>query len=292
MKLTVLVDNNTFIDEYYFAEPAVCYYIEDTSADGTTRKILFDTGYTDIFMKNAELMGIDLADVSTIVLSHGHDDHTRGLQYFCERFDSEKVTLLAHPDAIKPKYMDNLPIGVPFSPETLALRYKLSLSKEPVALTEKLVFLGEIPEVYAFEKRAGMGTIQDACARETGDAVPADKIHDLVASERADLLFDDTALAYRSERGLFIITGCSHSGICNIIEHAKKVCGDDRIVGVIGGFHLFGVTPRLTETIRYFSENRIAELYPCHCVDFRARAEIDKTIPIHEVGVGMRLELV
>ena len=57
MKLTVLVDNNTYIDQYYLGEPAFCCLLE---AEG--KKILFDTGYSDIFLKNAEKMGIDLRD--------------------------------------------------------------------------------------------------------------------------------------------------------------------------------------------------------------------------------------
>lgn len=55
MKLTVLVDNNTYIDEYYLGEPAVSYYIEDGDA-----KILLDCGYSDVFIKNAINMSLDL----------------------------------------------------------------------------------------------------------------------------------------------------------------------------------------------------------------------------------------
>ena len=58
MKLQVLVDNNTFIDCYYLGEPGASYYIEDGSA-----KILFDTGYSNIFIKNAQDMGIDLGEM-------------------------------------------------------------------------------------------------------------------------------------------------------------------------------------------------------------------------------------
>ena len=71
MKLTVLEDNNTYIDMYYLGEPAVSYYIED----GNDR-ILFDVGYSDAFMINAKKMGIDLDKVNKLVISHGHDDHT------------------------------------------------------------------------------------------------------------------------------------------------------------------------------------------------------------------------
>lgn len=268
MRLTVLTENNTYIDKYYIGEPGLCYYIEDGD-----EKILLDTGYSDVFIKNAKLMSIDLNEVSTIVLSHGHDDHTRGLKFFCEDFDSKKVRLIAHPYALAPKFIRGQAAGMPYSGEELSQRFKLELSREPISITDDLIFLGEIPGSNEFEARKPMGVMRD----ESG--------------EHGDLLFDDTALVYKSEKGLFVITGCSHSGICNIIEHAKKVCGDDRILGVLGGFHLFEVTPRLTETICYFKENTIEELYPCHCVDFRAKAEIDKTIPIHEVGVGMTLEL-
>ncbi|MDY5913148.1 MAG: MBL fold metallo-hydrolase, partial [Inconstantimicrobium porci] len=74
MDLTVLVDNNTYIDQYYLGEPAVSYYIEDKNT-----KILFDTGYSDIFIRNAEKMNIDLKKLDKIAISHGHNDHTLGL---------------------------------------------------------------------------------------------------------------------------------------------------------------------------------------------------------------------
>lgn len=73
-------------------------------------------------------------------------------------------------------------------------------------------------------------------------------------------MLDDTAIAYKSENGIYIITGCSHSGICNIIEHAKKVCNDNRVLGVIGGFHLFSINEQLEKTIKYLNNNKLIEL--------------------------------
>lgn len=55
MKLTILVDNNTYIDKYYYGEPAVSYYIETEG-----KRVLFDTGYSDVILRNAEKMGINL----------------------------------------------------------------------------------------------------------------------------------------------------------------------------------------------------------------------------------------
>ena len=70
----------------------------------------------------------------------------------------------------------------------------------------------------------------------------------------------------------------------------KKVCNDNRILGVIGGFHLFENDGRLKDTITYFKDNNIKYLYPCHCVSLKAKIEMAKQLEIHEVGVGLELE--
>lgn len=80
MKLKVLVDNNTYIDQYYCGEPAVSYYIEDEDTS-----FLFDVGYSDLFIRNSNALGIDLQNISSIVISHGHDDHTGGLKYYLDK---------------------------------------------------------------------------------------------------------------------------------------------------------------------------------------------------------------
>ena len=67
MKLTVLTDNTARIDAYYLAEAGVSYYIQDGG-----KNILFDTGYSDVYVRNAEAMQIDLRQLDTIVFSHGH----------------------------------------------------------------------------------------------------------------------------------------------------------------------------------------------------------------------------
>lgn len=267
MKLTVLIDNNTYIDQYYYGEPGVCYYIEE----GDT-KLLLDLGYSDAFIKNAELMGIDLSQVQKIVLSHGHDDHAGGLLYFTKRFDMSKMEIVAHPSALTKKvYESGQSIGTPIERDVLEGMCKVTLSKMPVKISENLTFLGEIPGLNAFEKRMAFGkTLRDGCWTE-------------------DVVYDDTALVYRGKEGLYIITGCAHSGICNIIEYAKSVCKEDRVVGLIGGFHLFRVNERVESTIEYFKANRVKQMYPCHCVSFAVKAELFKHFPVKEVGVGLEI---
>lgn len=235
------------------------------------KKILFDTGYSDVFIRNAERLSIDLNKITKIVFSHGHNDHTGGFEFLQNQFDLSQVELIAHPDALKEKRDGNENIGFNRLQGKIRTIGKLSLTKIPTAISEKLIFLGEVPEIYPFEVRKIIGKRKEGT--EFCD----------------DYVLDDSALVYKSPEGIFIITGCSHSGICNIIEYAKKVCNTQKVLGVIGGFHLFEADTRLKHTLQYFLENNIAELYPCHCVSFQVKAEINRLIPIHEVGVGLTI---
>lgn len=266
MRLKVIVDNYTYIDEYYWGEPGVSYFIEDEA-----ESILFDVGYTDLFLRNAQAMNIDLQTVKTLVLSHGHDDHTRGLKSLFERKWPEPLSIIAHPDALNHKEYDGLKISAPFTKAELEKQCLLKLTREPMKVTRNITFLGEIPRVIPFE---------------TCESIGQQQIHEDLVD---DYLMDDSALVYESNQGIYIITGCSHSGICNIIEYAKAVTGDQRVRGVIGGFHLFEVTDRVEQTIAYFAANGIREIYPCHCTSFAVKAAIHRFIPVREVGVGLEL---
>jgi len=266
MKLKVLVDNNTYIDQYYCGEPAVSYYIEDENSS-----FLLDVGYSDLFLKNASAFGIDLDKISNIIISHGHDDHTRGLKYYFEQKHKNNISIIAHPDAFNEKFIGNLKICSPILKEELKEKCNLILSKEPKKVSRNITFLGEIPQINDFENRKLIGK------QIVGEI-----------SEN-DYVMDDTALVYKSEKGIYIITGCSHSGICNIIEYAKEVCKDNRVLGVIGGFHLFEVNEQVSRTITYLQQNNLKELYPCHCTSFAVRAEIHKALPLREVGVGLEI---
>lgn len=266
MKLKVLVDNNTYIDQYYCGEPAVSYYIEDEDI-----KLLFDVGYSDLFLRNSNALGIDLENINTIVISHGHDDHTRGLKYYFKQNHKINISIIAHPDAFKEKVMDNLKICSPILQEEIKEKCNLILSKKTIKVSKHITFLGEIPQINDFENRKPIG-------KQIVDETSVD-----------DFVMDDSALVYKSQKGIYIITGCSHSGICNIIEYAKEVCKDSRVLGIIGGFHLFEVNEQVNKTIDYLKQNNLKELYPCHCTSFAVKAEIHKVLPVKEVGVGLEI---
>ena len=268
MKLRVLVDNHTFIDEYYLGEPAVSYYLEIDD-----RRILFDTGYSDIFLSNAKKMGIDLSQLTHVVLSHGHNDHTNGLRYLSQAVDLSNVELIAHSDCFLPKRYEEEYIGVPCSSKEMQSQMLFHPKDEPFAISEHCLFLGEIPRRNAFEAKHSIG-------EQEKDGI-----------WKPDQVLDDSALVCRTKDGLFLITGCSHSGICNIIDYAMEICKEQRIAGILGGFHIFQTGVRLEQTIAYMQKQQIHQLYPCHCVSLVAKASMMQKLPVQEVGVGLEIEI-
>ncbi|MGL6294150.1 MBL fold metallo-hydrolase [Eubacterium aggregans] len=183
------------------------------------------------------------------------------------------MTLCAHPHCFLPKYDGEAFIGAPYNPGEIARVTRYRPTVGVCHLSERLVFLGEIPRGTDFEARAHIGT-----------TIVEGRVE-------ADTLRDDSALVYQNGEGIFIITGCSHSGICNIIYYAKKVCGEEHIHGVLGGFHLLEDSPQLDQTIAYLKANRIDAVYPCHCVSLLAKAKMMSVLPVQEVGAGIVIEI-
>jgi 7,8-dihydropterin-6-yl-methyl-4-(beta-D-ribofuranosyl)aminobenzene 5'-phosphate synthase len=277
MKLTVLIDNNTLIDRYFLGEPGVSYLVEDEG-----RKVLFDVGYSDAFITNARKLSVDLLDVDFVVLSHGHLDHTWGLiplirlhmEGMIEKLPVNKPTLVTHPLTLSSRTLGDLPqIGSLLSEDELSGYFDVELTREPVNLTERLVFLGEIERTNEFEAQNPIGRTLDS------------------GVEKDDFVVDDSALAYKSSAGLVIITGCSHAGICNIVEYARKVCGDERVVDIVGGFHLLDPpVEQLEGTIEYMESLCPGSVHACHCTDLNSKIALSRVVDLKEVGVGTTLE--
>ena len=267
MKLTVLVDNHTYIDRYFLGEPAVCYFIEDGG-----QNILLDAGYSDVFIENAVRMGIDLSGVTDIVLSHGHNDHTGGLPAFFAKF-SQSVRLFAHPNALLPKRADGLDVGSPMTLAQLPQRVQTRLLTKPCAVSEHVLFLGEVPRVYAFEQNRAVGEAPSACG----------------CCWESDALMDDTSLALVLPEGVFVVTGCAHAGVCNTVAYAKEISGKERILGVLGGFHLFETGGALDETIATLRILGVERVYPAHCTSLAVKSALFAAMPTQEVGVGMTI---
>jgi 7,8-dihydropterin-6-yl-methyl-4-(beta-D-ribofuranosyl)aminobenzene 5'-phosphate synthase len=278
LTLTVLVDNTTLTDHDFCGEAGLSFLLETAG-----KKILFDTGLSGLFLGNAEKMGINLRDLDFLILSHGHIDHTGGLAALARHLahaapggkKPRVPELVAHSRCFWQKEKDGRKNGSAVSEEEARRQFPVSLSDKPVWITDDLVFLGEIPRRFAFEQ-----------------GVPGKRaIHCPDGNIEPDYLLDDSAIAFRSPEGLVIITGCSHGGICNIIEYAREVCGERKVRDIIGGLHLFSPEPgQMNKTGAYLGGLSLEALHACHCTSLMAKLALAQYCPMQEVGVGMKLE--
>jgi 7,8-dihydropterin-6-yl-methyl-4-(beta-D-ribofuranosyl)aminobenzene 5'-phosphate synthase len=276
LSLTVLTDDTKSSDNLFAGEFGLSFFLETGG-----KKILFDTGYSDVFLANAGMMGINFRDLDYVVLSHGHNDHTGGLmplsRYLAEKGTDPSIVkvpeLIAHTRCFYPKPKGPDPnTGSILREDEIRRTFSTNLSDRPVWITDDLVFLGEIPRRFPFEKT------------EPGER----RIIYPDGSVKPDLLLDDSALAFRSSAGLVIMSGCSHAGICNITEYAREVCRERRVTDIIGGLHLLSPEPnRLARTGKYVNRLHLKALHACHCTSDAARGALADYCPVQETDVGM-----
>lgn len=235
--------------------------------------LLFDTGASDLIIENSARLGVDLGKIDKIVLSHGHYDHTGGLQaILINLLESgarpEGIEVVAHPDIFQPKFSrikDNTPtdIGIPFAHEELeALGARFNLSREPVELNAFTMTTGEVSLSVGFEK------IDPALyTRENNEFVP-------------DPLSDDLGIIIKTERGLIVLLGCAHRGIVNTLYHARRQTGMDKIYAVIGGTHLaYAGKRQLDATIAALRAMNIEKLGASHCTGMMPAARLAGEFP-------------
>ena len=211
-------------------------------------KFLFDTGESNLFLKNAKLLNLNINDIEKIILSHGHNDHTNGVKFL-----PSGKTIILHPQIYKKRWSVRRKefLGFDVSKSKLCEKHNVIESKEPFEFCNNCFFLGEIPMLVDFEADGNFATTIDEELTQT------------------DYTEDDSGIAITTTQGLFIMTGCGHRGICNVIERAKKITGQEKVYGVFGGFHLRDLEKqkeKIDKTIDYFKKNNIKEIYLGHCI--------------------------
>ena len=251
-----------------------------------THTILFDTGYSQIGVPhNVALLGIDLQGIKVIVMSHAHMDHTGSLHKILEGV-SGPVTLVVHPGAFYfPRYIERDDGSRQRFPRTLSRedlvseKLKIVESKTPVLLADGgLMVTGEVERTTGFEKG-----LPGALMEKDGEMEP-------------DPIADDQALVMNlREKGLVVISGCSHSGIINTILYAQKVTGLRKIHAVLGGFHLTGPAFEsiIEKTISELKNVAPEVVVPMHCTGWKAIQRFSQEFPSAFVlnSVGSKINL-
>lgn len=213
--------------------------------------VLFDTGHSDVYKNNAHGLNIDLNKTDFVILSHYHWDHAKGL---LNHDFNERKKLITHP-----QILEKVPKK---DSEKYIEDFEIIKTDKPFEFSPNVYYLGQIPRKNDFEK----GMYKD------------------------DKMLDDSALAIKSSNGVVVLTGCSHSGICNICEYAKEVT-DQKLYAVIGGFHLFEDDPKaLDGTMKYFKKENPLYLHPMHCVDFPTLVRLHNEFKFVKYGSGDVIE--
>jgi 7,8-dihydropterin-6-yl-methyl-4-(beta-D-ribofuranosyl)aminobenzene 5'-phosphate synthase len=251
---------------------------------GRTTRVLFDAGLTpDGLVDNMRRLELSPGDIDIIVLSHGHWDHTTGMDGLVKALGRPNVPVLIHPD-----FWSRRRVAIPSAPIELPSTSRSALEgagfdiveqRQPSFLLDgSLLVTGEVDRTSEFEQ--GHPLFE---AYRDGRWQPD------------PLILDDQALVANVRgKGLVVLTGCGHSGVVNILRYVRKLTGEDRIHAVIGGFHLSGplFEKIIAPTCAALGEFAPDYLVPCHCTGWRAVHAIAAAFPdaFIQNGVGTRFE--
>lgn len=225
------------------------------------RRVLFDTGQTELLLDNARTLGCSLENLDAVVLSHGHYDHTGGLAAVCRLSPAARVFL--HPAALKPKFSLNpdgpaRDIGMPETSRRLLehAESRLGLTATSLEVVPGLFATGEVPRRTDFEDVGGPFFLD-------------------AHGQQPDPLVDDQAVFFAARGGLVVLLGCAHAGVVNTLMHISTLTGGKRVHAVLGGMHLgLASERRMRATVAHLRLANPDHLAPAHCTGLAATTRL------------------
>ncbi len=240
-------------------------------SSGKTHTILYDTGSSpEGIITNANRMGLDLSEIESIVLSHGHYDHSGGLLATLKAIDKENLPIFVHEDMFKTRGSaepDGTVRELPeFPSEDRVKPAKYIRTKQPHVLANSTVMIsGEVPRKTSFEQ-----------------GLPRHMVFVDGKWQPDPLIWDDRAIVLNvKQKGLVVLSGCAHAGIINTTHHAQQLTGVKQIHAIIGGFHLAGkdCETRIKPTVEQLKQLDPTIVAPSHCTGWRGICTIAKELP-------------
>jgi 7,8-dihydropterin-6-yl-methyl-4-(beta-D-ribofuranosyl)aminobenzene 5'-phosphate synthase len=271
-KITIIVDNHS-------CSPLEAEHGFSALIEYEGRCILFDTGQKNVLFQNSRLLDISLNKCDSLVLSHGHYDHGGNLASLLQA--NPKLHFYFHPFALSPRFSKNSGstsyIGLSKESVSAIQNHQKELSHpitEPTKITDHICITGPVSRNTDYE--------------DTGGKFYLDK-----EGTEIDPIPDDMAIWIATKDGLVVITACSHSGIVNTLNTAKRQSGIQRINSVIGGFHLLNAAEdRLKETADALSRMDIKHIISCHCTGEQANQYfLSKGLSVSQGCTGLELKL-
>lgn len=233
MKITVLIENSS--DCELAKEHGLSLLIETED-----KKILLDSGCSELFADNADKLNIDLSDVDFAVLSHGHYDHSGGFDTFFER--NKSAFLYARECADGKYYSPNggiHEIGVP--QRVLDYSDRILYVSDNREIAENIYIIGHnTPDLQKIGEKVKL------YKGGNGEIVPDDFAH-------------EQSLVFDTAKGLIIFNSCSHGTVENIIRETKEFFRNKPIYAYVGGLHMMGKDAEGRE-ICAFTESEIDAL--------------------------------